>query len=177
MDPMMKAEKSANATNDAAADETSARLAGLPRTPIPPMKFNLLAKSLNDALDTLSGGAAGITVAETDQPVAEFPREAALGVTALKLAFDKVPEGEAYRFSLDQLGDEAGVGNLSKTLYDASKDTKLIRALTKPAPVAFTPNSQGGTQLGKDKKPRDASMYEDKMAFTPPNADDNRKTT
>ena len=143
MKPEDKAVAAAQDTNAAVTSAVTKNLEGLPAQPVTPQAYNPFIKMVDMALTAFKGDLPEFDVATltATEPVAAFPPPVALAVSALKAAFDQLPEGKPYQFSLDQLADDAGLDDVGALIANASKDKKLITAITAPkaAPAPAAP--------------------------------------
>lgn len=143
-------ETSADEADAAATEGTMAAWSSLPSEPIEASTYNALCEILGKAVDALSGGQAPYEHADSAEPIEPgtgYPPDKAKALTAVKTVLDKVPEGEPYRFSLDDLGTNAGVTEVTALLDGAGSDKKLVRATTAPGvpdekPAKTTPKAK-----------------------------------
>ena len=166
-DPKMDPKAAIDKTNKAAVDAVSGLFQGLPGTPVPADKYDLFASAANAALDRLSGSTAPpeFRLPPAAGDFTGFTPSSAAGLAAIKVALDKVPEGEPYRFEVSDLEDAAGFMEVADRLQRASSDEPLARKLTSPPGPAAAPPPK-----------KEAKGVMDPVAFTSDATNDNRKT-
>ena len=162
MDPKADPKAMIEKTNAAAMDAVAATFKGLPGAPVAPEKYDLLSNAANAALTKLSGSMAPPEFQLPPagrEPFAGFQPGAAMGLAALKVALDKVPEGEPYRFEVSELESDGGFVDVADRLQRASADEALARKLTGPGMPPAAPKAKPAEKQAEAK-------VQDPVAFT-----------
>jgi hypothetical protein len=137
---------------------------------IQPSTYNAFKGVVAAAIDTFSGGQVELEeVPDATGPVDQVHPTCARNAMALEALFAKLPQGEPYRFDLDEaLGSDAGMADATATIGSAMKDQKLVTAAQAPAkgapPAAKgppKPPAAKGKAAPPEKSGKDAEFYMD----------------